>query len=231
MWPPIFSDFSIRDLNMPWLYDAEAGCAADNERNAELKGDKGDGRMVSRVKEAADNTGETSQSEGRGSSTRKKSEIDVEAGQLHLVVGKESERTSLAPSPMEGTATNNHPRQTYSINTNNNPPPTPAGTVSFSSSAITLMDHHGIIAATGLPPKRFDRFIRNARWTVLSVYHRLHLLVLLPNLIAMIAIGALNRPGLLKTPVTQLATAAAANILLSVLMRQELGKASQAIRM
>jgi hypothetical protein len=71
-----------------------------------------------------------------------------------------------------------------------------------------------------LPPKKHGRLIRNIRWTWFSVYHRLHLLVLLPNLLTMIILGAKDK--LLTLPTTDMALAVAVNITAAVLIRQEL---------
>ena len=128
-----------------------------------------------------------------------------------------------SPMPTERTTAVPSLPQSHLLGTNDNHPSIPAGSTSFTSSTATLMDSRSV-SASGLPPKRYDQIIRGTHWRILSVYRRLHLLVLIPNAIAMIVIAALNSPGLLKTPVTQLAAAATANILLSVLMRQELGK-------
>jgi hypothetical protein len=71
-----------------------------------------------------------------------------------------------------------------------------------------------------LPEKRYHRLYRNIRWTWLSVYHRLNLLVILPNILVMIVLGV--KHSLLNLPPSTMTTAVAANITLSVLIRQEL---------
>jgi hypothetical protein len=71
-----------------------------------------------------------------------------------------------------------------------------------------------------LPEKRYHRLYRNIRWTWLSVYHRLNLLVLLPNILVMAILGF--RHNLLKLSPATMTTAVAANITISVLIRQEL---------
>lgn len=69
-----------------------------------------------------------------------------------------------------------------------------------------------------LPSKKYDRVMRNIRWTLLSVYERLALIVLLPNLIMMIYLLVL--PGTFLSP-TRLSTPVAANITMTVLIRNE----------
>ena len=71
-----------------------------------------------------------------------------------------------------------------------------------------------------LPPKRWHKITRNLRWSIFSVYRRLNLLVLLPNLVAIIVLGAKHH--LLNMPFTLVATAVSVNIIVSVLIRQEL---------
>lgn len=96
---------------------------------------------------------------------------------------------------------------------------------SFTSSTTTLMaDKLGILdvppKSQPLPEKRYGRIIRNLRWTFLSVYRRLNMLVLLPNIIVMIVLGVQHN--LLRLSPDAVATAVAANITASVLIRQEL---------
>ena len=93
---------------------------------------------------------------------------------------------------------------------------------SFTSSTTTLMpEKQGILdAPQTLPDKRYGRLFRNLRWTFLSVYRRLNILVLLPNVIAMIVLGV--QQNLLNLSPDTVATAVAANIAASVLIRQEL---------
>ena len=95
-------------------------------------------------------------------------------------------------------------------------------TSSFTSSTTTLMaDKQGILdVPLPLPEKRYNRFYRNLRWTFMSVYRRLNLLVLLPNAIVMIILGI--KHNLLNLSPQAHATAVAANITASVLIRQEL---------
>jgi hypothetical protein len=71
-----------------------------------------------------------------------------------------------------------------------------------------------------LPPKKHGRLMRNIRWKWFLVYHRLHLVVLLPNLLSMIILGAKGK--LLTLPTTDMALAVAVNITAAVLIRQEL---------
>ena len=71
-----------------------------------------------------------------------------------------------------------------------------------------------------LPPKKHGRLLRNIRWTWFSVYHRLHMLVLLPNILTMIVLGADHK--LLSLAPSEIALAVAVNITAAVLIRQEL---------
>jgi hypothetical protein len=71
-----------------------------------------------------------------------------------------------------------------------------------------------------LPRKKHIKALRALRWTLFTIYHRLCLLVLLPNVIAMITLAAQHN--LFKIPLPDIATAVAANTAASVLMRQEL---------
>jgi hypothetical protein len=70
-----------------------------------------------------------------------------------------------------------------------------------------------------LPPEKYSRPFRAARWAWLTVYHRLCLLVLLPNVIVMATLAA--KHNLFKIPMPDLATAVAANIAAAIMMRQE----------
>ena len=75
-------------------------------------------------------------------------------------------------------------------------------------------------ALTTLPKKRYHRLYRNMRWTWLSVYHRLHLLIILPNILIMIILGV--KHDLLRLSPGAMTLAVAINITLGVLIRQEL---------
>ena len=71
-----------------------------------------------------------------------------------------------------------------------------------------------------LPRKKHVPVLRALRWTLLTIYRRLCLLVLVPNLIFIITSAAQHN--LFNIPLADMATAVAANITLAVLMRQEL---------
>lgn len=73
---------------------------------------------------------------------------------------------------------------------------------------------------TELPAKRYLRILRNIRWTILSVYRRLNIIVLLANIIAMVVLAAKNQLASIS-PETS-ATAISCNLMVGVLMRQEL---------
>ena len=65
-------------------------------------------------------------------------------------------------------------------------------------------------ANSPLPDKKYDRITRNLRHTYFSVYRRLNFLVILPNIVAMIILGAQH--GLLNLPPQLLSTAVATNL-------------------
>ncbi|KAK5081733.1 hypothetical protein LTR05_007867 [Lithohypha guttulata] len=69
-----------------------------------------------------------------------------------------------------------------------------------------------------LPSKKYGRVARNIRWTFLNVYERLAFIVLLPNLVMMVYL--LVQPDTFSSP-TRLSTPVAANITLTVLIRNE----------
>lgn len=71
-----------------------------------------------------------------------------------------------------------------------------------------------------LPPKKHGRFMRNIPWTWFSIYHRLHLLVLLPNILTVIILGAKHK--LSSLPTSDIVLAVTVNITAAVLIRQEL---------
>ena len=71
-----------------------------------------------------------------------------------------------------------------------------------------------------LPPMKHSKMFRNLRWICLTIYHRLCLLVLVPNVIVMVALAAEHN--LFKIPMPNLSTAVAANTTAAILMRQEL---------
>lgn len=213
MWPPAFTDFSLRHSDMPLLYGAEAlNQAIDRQHDLELGLDEVGAKRSGFVRV----TGDQQCEEKTGVASR--AALEVEPSR-HVPPALDSLSASF---PTAGTPDPSL-RHINSISSKETVRSNSAGVSSFASSATTLMDKHGIIASPGVPPKRFNRFIRNARYTFLSVYRRLYLLVLLPNIITMIVLGALNKPGVLHLPVTSLATAATANILLGILMRQEFG--------
>lgn len=70
------------------------------------------------------------------------------------------------------------------------------------------------------PQKKYNSFYRNLRWTWASVYRRLNFLVILPNVMVMIILGA--QYNLFKLSLATITTAVAANIAAGVLIRQEL---------
>jgi hypothetical protein len=70
-----------------------------------------------------------------------------------------------------------------------------------------------------LPRKKYGKLMRYARWTWFSVYHRLHLIVLLPNISMMVILGAKHK--VLTLPTSELSLAVAVNITAAILIRQD----------
>ncbi|KAJ9638611.1 hypothetical protein H2204_004087 [Knufia peltigerae] len=90
-----------------------------------------------------------------------------------------------------------------------------------SSKSMSTMVHEKHPApTTTMPEKKYHRILRNLRWTVMSVYRRLNILVLAINITAIIVLATQHKL-LTMSPATA-ATAVAFNILLGVLIRQEL---------
>jgi hypothetical protein len=71
-----------------------------------------------------------------------------------------------------------------------------------------------------LPPEKYVKAFRHLRWVWLTIYHRLHLLVLIPNIIAMVVLAV--KHNFFKIPLPDIATAVAANVAAAILIRQEL---------
>lgn len=73
-----------------------------------------------------------------------------------------------------------------------------------------------------LPPKRERRIWRNLRHKLLNAYHRLFFVVITANMIALIALLVRNQDAhTLASKLSQSGTAAAANVLAAILIRQE----------
>ena len=87
----------------------------------------------------------------------------------------------------------------------------------FASSEMTILSEK---LRHPLPSKKHGRLMRNLRWTWFSVYHRLHLLVLLPNILTIVVLGF--KHGLLYMPTSDMALVVAVNLTTAVLIRQEL---------
>lgn len=71
-----------------------------------------------------------------------------------------------------------------------------------------------------LPQKKYNKRMRRLRWTLLTIYRRLCLLVLVPNVVLIIILTAQHN--LSKIALPDMATAVAANIAAATLMRQDL---------
>lgn len=95
------------------------------------------------------------------------------------------------------------------------------GNESFRSSTSTLTaDKSFDLQDADLPRKKHGRFHRNLRYTLFSVYHRLNILVLTANVLVIVVLVATGQLGRINAQA--IGTAAAANILVSVLIRQDL---------
>ena len=70
-----------------------------------------------------------------------------------------------------------------------------------------------------LPPKKYGKLMQHIWWAWFSVYRRLHLLVLLPNVLTMVILGTKHK--LFILPTSELSLAVAINITAAVLIRQE----------
>lgn len=79
-------------------------------------------------------------------------------------------------------------------------------------------DHEPHTTEQPLPQKRYSRWLRNLRWTFFNVYERLASIVLIVNLVFMI--WTLTKPNPFAYP-ARFSTAVAANITLTVLIRNE----------
>lgn len=71
-----------------------------------------------------------------------------------------------------------------------------------------------------LPEKRYNRMMRNVRWTVFSVYRRLNISVVTANVITMVVLACQKK--LLSMTPDSAATAVSVNLSVAVLVRQEL---------
>ncbi|OCK75143.1 hypothetical protein K432DRAFT_309201 [Lepidopterella palustris CBS 459.81] len=87
--------------------------------------------------------------------------------------------------------------------------------ISTSTSTSTILSK-----SDGLPNKRQNRILRNLRHTFLNVYQRLFSLAFIGNMIAFTVILARHRTAS-HLPLSDLATAASANITVAILVRQD----------
>lgn len=97
--------------------------------------------------------------------------------------------------------------------------PTFSHVVPFATAGISTSIVVPLEIEDALPSKKHTKVIRALRWTWLTIYHRLCLLVLLPNILVMITLAAQHN--LFKIPMPDIATAVAANTAAAILMRQE----------
>ena len=71
-----------------------------------------------------------------------------------------------------------------------------------------------------MPEKRYNRLLRNLRWTVFSVYRRLNVLILAANIVSIIILASKHE--LVSMSPERAATAVSINLTVGVLVRQEL---------
>jgi hypothetical protein len=96
----------------------------------------------------------------------------------------------------------------------------PANSTSSTSSTAFLINHD-LEKATPLPPKRQHRCIRHARHTFINVYRRLFSIVFIFNMIGLAVLLTVNKDWISNPPLSAFATAAAANIMVALLIRQD----------
>lgn len=90
----------------------------------------------------------------------------------------------------------------------------------FSLSSVNTVDlERGL--PVELPQKRYHRTLRHARHTFLSVYRRLFSLVFIFNMVGLAALLAHNSSWYSSPPLADFATAASANIMVALLIRQD----------
>lgn len=103
-----------------------------------------------------------------------------------------------------------------------NPPTTTVGplrTKHFSLSSVNTIDLEKGLPA--LPEKKQRRFLRHGRHTILSVYRRLFSIVFILNMVGLAVLLSQNSHWYTTPPLSAFATAAAANIMVAILIRQD----------
>lgn len=91
---------------------------------------------------------------------------------------------------------------------------------SFISSTSTLTADQPKVLEYSLPEKRHNRALRNIRYSLFSVYVRLNLLIIIANVAVIVALAIKGE--LFESSTKKLGTAAASNLLVAILIRQEL---------
>lgn len=91
---------------------------------------------------------------------------------------------------------------------------------SFDNSTSTLIADHFNHPEYALPGKGYSRILRNLRFSLLSVYTRLNLLITLANIAIIVTLSIGGR--LFELSEKWIGTAVAANLLVAILIRQEL---------
>jgi hypothetical protein len=90
----------------------------------------------------------------------------------------------------------------------------------FSLSSCTTVDlEKGLLPV--LPEKRQQRYLRHARHTFLNVYRRLFTIVFIFNMVGLAALLSHNSDWYTSPPLADFATAASANIMVALLIRQD----------
>ena len=143
-------------------------------------------------------------------------ELDLAFGPLLPANCQRSPRRHSSGDNPAPSSTSEDPRSSTVADANHKQPRRQLSVSTINSSLMADIEK----SSGTLPPKRWNRFTRKLRWSVFSVYRRLNLLVILPNLVALIILGAKHQ--LLTLPFTLVATAVSVNIIVAVLIRQEL---------
>jgi hypothetical protein len=200
-WPPEFLEFDLADERMGLLYGSRA--SSRNRSNDDRRGSEKDIELGTPQLQNTEEGGHTKSPYHHQEDTRVQLEQPTQnLSRLEAVHLRQ-------PGAPPGVAPALHQQR-----------PARHGCSSFTSSTTTLTAEKQGILDMPLPGKRYDRLTRNLRWTLLSVYRRLNILVLLPNIVVMVVLGAQHN--LLRLSPQIVATAIAANLTASVLIRQEL---------
>ncbi len=90
----------------------------------------------------------------------------------------------------------------------------------LSSRSGSLIFEETPVPEVQVPEKRYNRLLRNLRWTIFSVYRRLNVLIVAANIVSIIILASQHR--LVSMSPEKAATAVSINLAIGVLVRQEL---------